>query len=161
MRKFKCMKSLKIISFVFVFLSCNQVFYPKFLKKDFCLWETRRAAIEHYGLYFLKNSDFILIETTYVNDVYYGCFYVENSSFCFRKVPFKQNKVEFPEFSYEEFIVESLKNGNIDTLITLSKSLNHIVMPRTTLRFTISKNGEFAEYQMYDFTTKPNDINVD
>lgn len=144
--------------FTFVITSCRvlQTSCPSELARDKHKWENRKKAIEHYNLDLKASQDFYLIESSVGwNLGHWGCFYLGDSTYCFSQ-PDPIKPIEFKPFVYDDFIVESLKEGNIDTLLVLSKSPDHkIVSPATSFILIRYVNGVYEEYQMNAFTVNP------
>jgi len=155
------MKSFRTLIIVFIIFSgCHHSFIPKGLHDNQNLWEIRKMAIDHHNIRFSTKQDFFLIEIVYIN-VHYGCFFIGENSYCFEKSSSKPNILDYKELYFESYIVESVKQGNVDTLLTLSQSINHIVFPAKTFFFTRFVNGSFEEYSMRSFTVDFSDIELD
>jgi len=144
--------------FFLLIISCGvlQCSWPYELTRDRRKWENRKKAIEHYNLDLKTNQDFYLIESSVGwNLGHWGCFYLGDSSYCFSQ-PEPLKPIEFKPFIYDVFIVESLKKGNIDTLLVLSKSPVHkIISPATSFFLVRYVNGVYEEFQMNAFKVKP------
>lgn len=149
------MRSIYFWVFTFIITSCGllQTTYPNELTRDKHKWENRKKAIEHYNLDLKASRVFYLIESTVGwNLGHWGCFYLGDSTYCFSQ-PDPLKPIEYKPFVYDDFIVESLKEGNIDTLFALSKSPVHkIVSPATNFILIRYVNGVYEEYQMNAFT---------
>lgn len=151
------MKNLFIL-FVFLASSCismKQNNYD-FLKNNSYLWKNRKEALVHYSINLNKINEYYLIETYYVTSgAYWGCFYIGNKEFCFNRHHYSDS-ISYKKFKYSKFLVNSLKNGNIDSLVKLSKSRKYAILsPAIFKYFTIYKNRKYKYFKLREFRIKP------
>jgi len=147
-----------LILVLVLFVSCASVQfkYQKHLMKDKYKWENREKALEHYLINLNNIDEFYLIETFVGwNNGHWGCFYIDDNSYCFSR-PDIIDSVGFNEFKYDNFIVESLKKGSLDTLIKLSCSPKHVIIsPASNYILTRFKDGVIKSYTVKAFDVNP------
>jgi len=147
-----------LIMIFFLSVSCVslQNRYQKQLMKDKYKWENRRKALEYYSINLNNINEFYLVETFVGwNSGHWGCFYIGDKSYCFSR-PDIIDSLDYKEFKYDNFIVESLKKGNVDTLMKLSHSPNHVIIsPVSNYILTRYKNGVFKSYTVKAFDVNP------
>lgn len=139
--------------------SCNtkqlNLLLPQKLKEDSYMWKNRLEALKYYEIDLSIHEEYYLIETYVIyNKGHWGCFYIDSSKYCFKR-PDVLEPIRFVHVEYNELLLTSLKENELDTLWHFSKSFDHkIISPTTYFIFSKYENEELKQYKIPAFSVE-------